>query len=31
MDGEGVRVYHFAVEGDEDTTVAFVVNPALES
>jgi hypothetical protein len=32
MDGEGVRVYHFAAAGgDDDTTVAFIVNPALES
>lgn len=31
MDGEGVRVYHLAVEDDEETTVAFIVNPALES
>jgi len=31
MDGEGIRVYHFAAEGDDDTAVAFIVNPALES
>jgi anti-sigma factor RsiW len=31
MDGEGVRVYQFAGGSDDDTTVLFIVNPALES
>jgi predicted anti-sigma-YlaC factor YlaD len=31
MEGEGVRVYQFTGDGEEDTVVAFVVNPALDS
>jgi len=31
MTGEGVRVYQFAQEEDDNTAVFFVVNPALES
>jgi len=30
MDGEEVRVYQFATEGDVDTAVYFIVDPALE-
>ncbi len=30
MEGAELRVYHFAVDGDSDTAVALVVNPALE-
>jgi predicted anti-sigma-YlaC factor YlaD len=30
MPSEGVRVYQFATEDDPDTTVVFIVNPALE-
>jgi hypothetical protein len=31
MRGDGVRIYHFASDGDADTAVLFIVNPALES
>ena len=31
MHGEGVRVYEFADDGDDETAVYYVVNPALES
>ncbi len=31
MDGDGVRVYNFAVDDGNDLAVAFVVNPSLES
>lgn len=31
MPGEGVRVYHFADEGNDGTAVYYIVNPALES
>jgi len=31
MEGEGIRVYRFAADGEEDTIVAFVVNPVLDS
>lgn len=30
MEGPEVRVYHLAVDGDTDTAVTLVVNPALE-
>jgi hypothetical protein len=30
MDGEGIRVYHFATDGDENVAATFIVNPALE-
>jgi Rieske Fe-S protein len=30
MESEGVRVYKFADEGDGDTAVYYIVNPALE-
>jgi anti-sigma factor RsiW len=31
MPDEGVRVYQFADDGDHDTAVYYIVNPALES
>jgi hypothetical protein len=31
MPGEGVRVYQFAGDGNRDTAVYYIVNPALES
>lgn len=31
MQGEDVRIYHFANQDDTDTAVLFIVNPALES
>jgi hypothetical protein len=30
MPSEDIRVYQFATENDPDTTVVFIVNPALE-
>jgi predicted anti-sigma-YlaC factor YlaD len=30
MDGEGIRVYHFATEDDANVAATFIVNPALE-
>ena len=30
MPGEDVRVYQFATDGDADTAVYFIVDPALE-
>jgi hypothetical protein len=30
MPGEEVRVYQFATDGDADTAVYFIVDPALE-
>ena len=31
MNGEGVEIYRFASDEDENTAVVYVVNPALES
>jgi hypothetical protein len=30
MTGDDVRVYQFATDGEEDTAVYFIVDPALE-
>jgi predicted anti-sigma-YlaC factor YlaD len=30
MDGEGIRVYHFATDDDANVAATFIVNPALE-
>lgn len=31
MPGEGIRIYQYAQEPDDDTAVYFIVNPAMES